>query len=758
MAIDPVCGMTVDEASSSFADRDGQRFYFCCDHCREKFLSPTSFVQIAPLSDEHVSYLCPMHPEVQENHPGDCPKCGMALEPSMPTPNSNAQNDTELRDMTKRFWFGALLTLPVFFLAMAHMVPAADWAAWTNHPISRWTQFALTTLVVAWAGWPLLQRGYRSLITGRLNMFSLILVGVGTAFAHSSLALILPDAFPPSMRHDGHVAIYFESAAMIVVLVLLGQVLELRARDRTGGAIRALMNLAPPTARQVAPAGDHVVPLENVRVGDWLRVVPGDKVPVDGTIVEGRSSVDESMLTGEPMPVDKRIGDKVTGGTINGPGSFVVQADRVGRDTLLSQIVSMVAEAQRSRAPIQGLADTVASFFVPLVFAVSVLTFIIWMWIGPEPRLAHAIINAVAVLIIACPCALGLATPMSITVGMGRGAREGILIKNAETLERLEKIDTLVVDKTGTLTEGKPKLIDVQTTARFNPQECLRLAASLEQHSEHPLATAIVRGAKDQNLDLVVAEDFRALTAAGVQGTVEHRRVIVGDLEFLDNEQITDWQALESSATQYQEEGKSVVFVAIDGEPAGILAIDDPIKSTTAEAIRELRSLGVEIVMLTGDNRRTADTVAKRIAVHQVMAELKPAGKVAYIKTLRSQGRHIAMAGDGINDAPALSEADVGIAMGPGTDIAMQSAGITLVQGDLRGVGKAIRLSRAVMSNIRQNLFFAFLYNALGIPIAAGLLYPFFGLLLSPILAGAAMSLSSVSVIANALRLAKVKL
>jgi Cu+-exporting ATPase len=542
------------------------------------------------------------------------------------------------------------------------------------------------------------------------------------------------------------------------VLVLLGQVLELRARSRTGSAIKALLNLAPATARQVAPGGDHEVPLDQVKVGDWLRVVPGDRVPVDGVVVEGHSSVEESMVTGEPLPVEKTVGDKVTGGTVNGTGSFVMRAERVGNDTLLGQIVNMVADAQRSRAPIQGLADKVAGIFVPVVLAVSALTFGLWMWLGPEPKLAHAIVCAVAVLIIACPCALGLATPMSIMVGVGRGAQEGVLVKNAEALERLEKVTTLVVDKTGTLTEGKPKLMDVLPAGGFDAKEFLRLAASLEQNSEHPLAAAIVQGAKEQGIVLEAVKDFRSVTAGGVAGAITGRTVMVGKPDFLRKEKITGLEALEGSAVKLQEEGKTAMFVAIDRKPAGILAVADPVKSTTLEAIGELHALGLEVVMLTGDNRRTAAAVAKQLGLDGVEAEIEPAGKVAHVKKLRAEGKHVAMAGDGINDAPALSEAEIGIAMGTGTDVAIESAGITLVKGDLRGIAKAIRLSRATMRNIRQNLFFAFLYNALGIPLAAGVLYPFVGWLLSPMIAGAAMSLSSVSVIGNALRLQRVRL
>jgi len=699
-----------------------------------------------------------MHPEVQLDHPGNCPKCGMTLEPKTAKAGTGDEETAELRDMTHRFWIGAAVALPVFLLAMAHLIPALGRLSWVDGNASRWIQFALATPVVWWAGWPLLHRGWRSVVTLQLNMFTLIGIGVGAAFFLSAVAMLTPGVFPDTMRHEGGIAIYFESAAVIVVLVLLGQVLELRARSRTGSAIKALLNLAPPTARQVAPGGDHEVPLAQVKVGEWLRVVPGDKVPVDGVVVEGHSSVEESMITGEPLPVEKTVGDKVTGGTVNGSGSFVMRAERIGSDTLLGQIVNMVGEAQRSRAPIQGLADKVAGIFVPVVLAVSAVTFVLWMWLGPEPKLAHAIVCAVAVLIIACPCALGLATPMSIMVGVGRGAQEGVLVKNAEALERLEKVTTLVVDKTGTLTEGKPKLVDVLPVGGFDPKEFLGLAASLEQSSEHPLAAAIVQGAKEQGIVLGAIKDFRSVTAGGVAGIIAGHTIMVGKPDFLRDQKITGLETLEASATRLQEEGKTAMFVAIDGKPAGILAVADPIKTTTAEAIGELHSLGLQVVMLTGDNRRTAAAVAKKLGLDAVEAEIEPAGKVAHVKKLRAEGKHLAMAGDGINDAPALSEAEVGIAMGTGTDVAMQSAGVTLVKGDLRGIAKAIRLSHATMRNIRENLFFAFLYNALGIPLAAGVLYPFFGLLLSPMIAGAAMSMSSVSVIANALRLRKVRL
>jgi Cu+-exporting ATPase len=703
-------------------------------------------------------YTCPMHPEVQQDHPDNCPKCGMTLELKTVAARSGNEENAELRDMTQRFCIGAALTVPVFVLAMTHLIPALAMQSWLDSDSSRWIQFALSTPVVCWAGWPFFQRGWRSVVTLQLNMFTLIAIGVGAAFLFSAAAMLMPAIFPSTMQHEGKVPIYFQAAAVVVVLVLLGQVLELRARSRTGSAIKALLSLAPPTARQVAPGGDQEVPLEKVKVGDWLRVVPGDKVPVDGVVVEGHSSVEESMITGEPLPAEKAVGDKVTGGTVNGPGSFVMRAERIGSDTLLGQIVSMVGEAQRSRAPIQGIADKVAGVFVPVVLAVSVLTFVFWMWLGPEPKLAHALVNAAAVLIIACPCALGLATPMSIMVGVGRGAQEGVLVKNAEALERLEKITTLVVDKTGTLTEGKPKLMDILPVSGVDAKEFLRFAASLEQNSEHPLAAAIVRGAKEQNIVLDTVKDFHSVTAGGVLGTIAGRTVIVGKPDFLRNEKITGLGPLEAAAAKLQEGGKTAMFVAIDGKPSGILAVADPIKSTTAEAIGELHALGLQLVMLTGDNLRTADAVAKQLGFDAVEAGIEPAGKVAHVRKLRAEGKHVAMAGDGINDAPALSEAEVGIAMGTGTDVAMQSAGITLIKGDLRGIAKAIRLSRATMGNIRQNLFFAFLYNALGISVAAGILYPFFGLLLSPMIAGAAMSMSSISVIGNALRLRRIKL
>ncbi len=740
MSIDPICGMTVDDSSPFSAERDGETVYFCSEHCRVKFvaqspghgtpvqgrsqngtddqetLDPSQHAQPAK-SGKHsanAKYYCPMCPGVEADQPGDCPKCGMALEPVSTSVTSDEEENAELRDMARRFWIGSVLTLPVFILAMSHFVPVPAVQSWADSHLSRWIQFALTTPVVVWAGWPFFRRGARSMMTGQLNMFTLIAIGVGAAYLFSAVAMLLPGVFPHAMQHDDKVTIYFEAAAVIVVLVLLGQRLELIARSRTGSAIKALLNLAPPTARKVDQGSDTVIPLGEVQVGDRLRVVPGDKVPVDGEIIEGHSSVDEAMITGESLPVEKTVGDQVTSGTVNGTGSFVMRAERIGSDTMLGQIVNMVAEAQRSRAPIQGLADKVAGIFVPAVLVVSLCTFIIWMWLGPEPRLAYAIVNSVAVLIIACPCALGLATPMSIMVGVGRGAQEGVLVKNAEALERLEHVTTLIVDKTGTLTEGKPKLMDVLPTKEFDAQEFLHLAASLEQGSEHPLAASIVEGAKDQGITFANVTDFRSVTAGGVVGNVAGRLVMVGKPDFLRDEQISGLKQLEADAVQLQETGKTVMFVAIDGKPAGILAVADPIKATTPEAIETLHALGLNLVMLTGDNRHTAAAVAKQLGLDAVEAEIEPAGKVAFVKQLRSEGKQVAMAGDGINDAPALSEADVGIAMGTGTDVAMQSAGITLVKGDLRGIAKAIRLSRATMRNIRQNLFFCLCLQCAG--------------------------------------------
>ena len=700
-------------------------------------------------------YTCPMHPEVEQYHPGNCPICGMALE--LKTPSGVGEEDNaELRDMTRRFWIGAVLAFPVFVLGMAHVFPNAP--TWVASDWSRWLQFLLSTPVVLWCGWPFFVRGWQSIRNGSLNMFTLIAMGVGVAYLYSAAVMLAPGIFPPSFQEHGKIGVYFEAAAIITVLVLLGQVLELRARSRTGSAIRALLGLAPTTARVVHGNEERDVALDQVHPGDTLRVRPGEKIPVDGKIIEGKTSVDEAMITGEAMPVEKTVGDRVTGGTINQTGSFLMTAEKVGADTVLSRIVEMVAQAQRSRAPIQGLADRVASWFVPAVIAAAVITFIIWAMLGPEPRFAHAIVNAVAVLIIACPCALGLATPMSIMVGVGRGAYAGVLIKQAEAMERLEKVDTLVVDKTGTLTEGKPRLTSIVASNSLDENQLLAAAAAVEQQSEHPLASAIVRGAQDRHVTLPRMRHFQSSTGGGVSADIDGKFVLVGKPQFLKAQKIEDLEKLEAKAADLQAEGQTVIFVGINGKAAGILAVSDPIKESTPEAIKHLHELGIKVIMLTGDNERTAKAVASKLGIDEVEAGVEPQRKNERVRELREQGRIVAMAGDGINDAPALAAADVGIAMGTGTDVAMESAGITLVKGDLRGIEKAIRLSRAMMRNIRQNLFFAFIYNALGIPIAAGALYPLFGWLLSPMIAGAAMSLSSVSVIANALRLRRVSL
>jgi P-type Cu+ transporter len=694
-------------------------------------------------------YTCPMHPQIEQDYPGNCPICGMTLEPKSAV--AGCEEDADLHDMTRRFWIGLALALPVFLLAMAHILPHAP--EWVASDPSRWLQFALSTPVVLWAGAPFFERGWQSIVNRSLNMFTLIAMGVGVAYLYSVVVMLAPGIFPVSFARHEKIGVYFEAAAIITVLVLLGQVLELRARSRTGSAIRALLNLAPTVARVVRNGEERDVPLEEVHVGDQLRVRPGEKIPVDGKVLEGKTNVDESMLTGEPMPVEKEIGDRVTGGTVNQTGSALIEAERVGSETVLSRIVEMVAQAQRSRAPIQGLADKVSGWFVPAVIAISIVTFIIWATLGPEPRFAYAIVNAVAVLIIACPCALGLATPMSVMVGIGRGAQAGVLIKNAEAIELMEKIDTLVVDKTGTLTEGKPRLTTMIVSEWLNENELLAAAAAVEQQSEHPLASAIVRGAQDRHVTPAKVTNFQSRTGGGVSGEVNGKRVLVGNPQFLKTQHIRDLDKLESKATELQAQGQTAIFVGVDGGAAGILAVSDPVKESTPGAIKHLHELGIKVIMLTGDNERTARAVAETLGVDEVEACVEPQRKHERVRKLREQRHIVAMAGDGINDAPALAAADVGIAMGTGTDVAMESAGITLVKGDLRGIEKAIRLSRAMMRNIRQNLFFAFVYNALGIPIAAGVLYPFFGLLLSPIIAGAAMSFSSVSVIANALRL-----
>jgi Cu+-exporting ATPase len=709
------------------------------------------------LSATRTDYICPMHPEVVRDEPGDCPICGMALEPR--TVVLEEGPNPELVDMTRRFWVSLALSVPVFVLAMGDLIPGRPLEGLLSDRLSSFVQLALASPVVLWGGLPFFERGWASIVSRHFNMFTLIALGTGVAYLYSLVAVLAPDIFPDSFRAaDGGVALYFEAAAVIITLVLLGQVLELRARSQTSNAIKALLGLAPKTARLVRDdGGEEDIPLDRVGHGDRLRVRPGEKVPVDGVVIEGASAIDESMITGEPIPVAKEPGDAVTGATVNGTGGFVMRAERVGSETLLAQIVQMVSEAQRSRAPIQRLADVVAGYFVPAVVSVAVVTFIVWAVFGPNPPMAYAVINAVAVLIIACPCALGLATPMSIMVGTGRGASAGVLIKNAEALEILEKIDTLVVDKTGTLTEGKPRVTRVVPAQGVDEAELLRLAASLERGSEHPLAGAIVAGAEERGLALEAAEGFESVTGKGVTGAVAGRRVALGNPRLMDQIGV-DVAALTATAEELRADGETVMFVALDGAPGGVIAVADPVKETTPEAIRALRDDGVAIVMLTGDNRTTAEAVARRLGIDRVEAEVLPEEKGAIVKRLQDEGRTVAMAGDGINDAPALAQAHVGIAMGTGTDVAMESAGVTLVKGDLRGIARARRLSRATMRNIRQNLFWAFGYNTLGVPIAAGILYPVFGLLLSPMIAAAAMSLSSVSVIGNALRLRRLRL
>jgi len=752
---DPVCGMSVDPATSRHRfDYRGETFHFCSAGCRTKFAAdPKGYLDNSKLTaavPEGMIYTCPMHPQIRQIGPGSCPICGMALEPEVAS--LDAPPNPELADMTRRFWIGLALSVPPVVLEMGgHLVGGHGWI---DQTLSNWIQLVFATPVVLWAGWPFFVRGWQSLVTRNLNMFTLIAMGTGVAYVYSLIGTIAPDIFPATFRgHGGAVAVYFEAAAVITVLVLLGQVLELRAREATSGAIKALLELAPKTARRIGDDGaDHEVQIDSLAVGDKLRVRPGEKVPVDGVILEGRSSLDESLVTGESMPVAKEPGDKVIAGTLNQSGSFVMRADKVGRDTLLSQIVKMVAEAQRSRAPIQRLADQVASWFVPVVIVVAVVAFGAWALFGPEPRMAFGLVAAVSVLIIACPCALGLATPMSIMVGVGRGAQAGVLIKNAEALERMEKIDTLVVDKTGTLTEGKPKVVAIVPAAGFQEADILRLAASVERASEHPLADAIVRAARERHLDLSKVEEFDSPTGKGAIGKVDGKIVVLGNSNFLTSLGI-ETQPLNEQGEHLRGDGATVINIAVDGKLAGLFAIADPIKPSTPDALRALAAEGVKVIMLTGDNRTTANAVARKLGITDVEAEVLPDQKIAVVRKLQNAGRIVAMAGDGVNDAPALAAADVGIAMGTGTDVAMESADITLLKGDLRGIVRARRLSQATMRNIRQNLFFAFIYNAAGIPIAAGILYPGFGILLSPIIAAAAMALSSVSVVGNALRL-----
>ena len=798
--VDPVCGMKIlPEKAAGKQEYEGQTYYFCGQSCIDKFkANPTSFLRPNPTSSSIPSapkvggYTCPMHPEVHKDGSGDCPKCGMALEPeTMSAPTTRTQytcpmhpqivrdgpgdcpicgmalepmvvtvNETnpELDSMTRRFWIGAVLTLPLIAIMVSDFVPSHPIQELLKGPLLGWFELAIATPVVLWGGWPFFQRGWASLLSRNLNMFTLISIGAGSAYLYSLIAVLMPQLVPASFRDmSGELGLYFEAAAVITVLVLLGQVLELKARSQTSGAIKALLGLAPKTARRISANGqEEDVDLNQIQVGDSLRVRPGEKVPTDGVLTEGSSSVDESMVSGEPIPVEKAKDAKVIGGTINGTGSFVMKTERVGADTLLAQIVKMVSEAQRTRAPIQRLADTVASYFVPAVLASAVITFIVWAIYGPQPHYAHALVNAVAVLIIACPCALGLATPMAIMVGTGRGAGEGILIRNAEALEILEKVNTLVVDKTGTLTVGKPILAELAPAEGFDEASLLQLTASLEKASEHPLAAAILAAAQDKKVSLLPVDAFQSVTGKGVTGTIQGKKVAIGNTALMsDLGASTD--TLKEKAEALQAEGQTVMYVASDGRLAGFVAVSDPIKDSTAEAIEQLKKEGIKVVMVTGDNHKTAAAVAKKLGI-DFHADVLPDKKADVIKELQAQGAIVAMAGDGVNDAPALAQAQVGIAMGTGTDVAMETGGITLIKGDLRGIVKARRLSEHTMSNIRQNLFFAFFYNAIGVPVAAGVLYPFFGLLLSPMIAAAAMSFSSVSVIGNSLRLRSAKL
>ncbi|MDP2278221.1 MAG: heavy metal translocating P-type ATPase [Nitrospirota bacterium] len=799
---DPVCNMTIeDEKAAGVSEYKGKKYYFCAMHCKERFdRDPEAYigerakeaVQASIPSPKGTKYTCPMDPEIIQDKPGACPKCGMALEPLIPaitisrtewtcpmhpeivrdSPGNcpkcgmalepktalGEEENPELIDMTRRFKIGIVLTIPLILITMSDLIPGISLKKLFPHELLKWVELFLATPVVLWAGWPFFVRGWQSIISRNLNMFTLIGLGVGVAYIYSVVAALLPGIFPASFRKEGgEVGVYFEAAAVIVTLVLLGQVLELKARSKTGAAIKMLLGLAPKTARRIKNGAEEDVPLEHVKIDDIIRVRPGEKMPVDGVVIEGTSSVDESMVTGEPIPVQKQKGDRVIGATVNGTGMLIMKAEKVGADTLLSQIVHMVAEAQRSRAPIQKLADIVAACFVQIVLAVAILTFVVWAWIGPDPRMAHAIINAVAVLIIACPCALGLATPMSIMVAMGKGAMAGVLFKNAEAIEVMRKIDTLVVDKTGTLTVGKPKLINIIPANGFDEKSVLHFGASIERGSEHPLASAIVKGAEERGISLTDVDGFDSVTGKGVMGKIEGHKIALGNLKLLEDMGI-DPGGLSQKAEAMRTEGQTVMFITVDGKAAGLLGVADPIKETTPEAIKALHKEGMKIVMLTGDNRTTAEAVSKKLALDDVIAGVLPNQKADIIKRLQNEGRTVAMAGDGINDAPALAQAHVGIAMGTGTDVAMESAGVTLVKGDLRGIVRARRLSRATMRNIKQNLFWAFIYNSMGVPVAAGILYPFFGILLSPIMAAAAMSFSSVSVIMNALRLRGAKL
>jgi Cu+-exporting ATPase len=757
MEKDIICGMTVDPKTAIKAEKNGVKHYFCSEHCRKKFLSSGKEREAHALaqSSDH-SYICPMHPEVEQDHPGDCPKCGMALEPKNAIENDDGEKK-EIKKLSRKFWIGLVLGLPVVILALEEMVPALKFE-FISHQTSGWLQLVLATPVIFWSGGFFYTKAWKSILNRSLNMFTLISIGVGAAYFYSMAAVLLPQIFPESLKMDGKLGLYFEAGVVITVLVILGQYWEACARAQTGQAIKSLLGLAAKKAHKVTDSGEEEVDVDQIQEGDLLRVRPGEKIPLDGVITQGKSTIDESMISGEPVPVEKKEGDKVIGATVNQTGAFVMKTEKVGSETLLSQIVHMVSEAQRSRAPIQGMADKVAGVFVPVVIGVAVLTFMIWSIWGPQPALAYALVNAIAVLIIACPCALGLATPMSIMVGVGKGAQSGILIKSAEAIEKAEKITHVLTDKTGTLTEGKPRVIAIQTVDGVDDKELLVVAGSLEQSSEHPLARAVVDYVKDKDINLQVIEGFESITGGGVKAKMDGKNVYLGKQKFIIEFVGKISESLEATAVSLQEKAQTVVWVAQDKNILGILGISDPIKKSTPQAIKELHDLGLKVIMLTGDNQKTAEAIAKELNIDDVRAGLEPKDKQDIVKELKQQGAVVLMAGDGINDAPALAEAEVGIAMGTGTDVAIESAGITLVKGDLQGIVRALKLSRQVMKNIRQNLFFAFIYNALGIPVAAGILYPFFGLLLSPMIAGVAMSFSSVSVVANALRLRKLNL
>lgn len=758
MAIDPICGMTVKENASFKIQKNGQEHYFCSAHCKEKFLSAVQVTENLKQSfSAQLIYTCPMHPEIRQDHPGDCPKCGMHLEPLNPTGQEN-EDQQETRSLSLKFWIGLTFTVPLVLLVVGEMIPAFNIDSVIPHRFIPFIQFVLATPIVLWTGWMFFVKGWQSVVNKSLNMFTLIALGVGAAYGYSAIATFFPYIFPESLKKMGKIDLYFEAAAVITVLIILGQLLEAKARSQTGQAIKALLGLAAKNAHLVSNGEEKEVPIDSIQKGDILRVRPGEKIPLDGVIIEGKSSVDESMISGEPMPIEKNTGDRVIGATMNQTGTFMMRTEKVGAETLLSQIVHMVAEAQRSRAPIQKLADTISGYFVPIVVLISVLTFIVWANWGPDPKLAYAIVNAIAVLIIACPCALGLATPMSIMVGVGRGAQAGILIKNAEAIEKSEKITHVLTDKTGTLTEGKPKVTACIPDKGWNEQFLLSVAASIEQSSEHPLARAIIDYAKEKNVKIEFVQDFESVTGGGIKGNLRGQTIILGKQKFIEDQKIHLPDNLRKESVQLQEKAQTVVWVAVDQKIVGIIGISDPIKKTAPQAIQALHKMGIKVIMLTGDNHKTAEAIAKELGIDDVRAELEPKTKQEIVKQFKSDGAVVMMAGDGINDAPALAQAEVGVAMGTGTDVAIESAGITLVKGDLNGIVKALSLSRGVMKNIRQNLFFAFIYNILGVPIAAGVLYPFFGILLSPIIAGAAMAFSSVNVIGNSLRLKGIEL